>query len=572
MPTQYITLEETNNTILKSCYNDIIKEVVYRIGIPFETVVTVHNGVEMTKTDNRNNAVQSSDPNLPFTLAQRRLTAVVTDNYNEDSLTPTTVSQRDTVPIFIDYDIDCKVYPVYVKTDISINFEYTTPSKTEALRLRDDIRVKLSASRNILRHEVEYDIIIPEGVCDFIADIHELKSRLVPMELHDYFYSHATKRVHMLTDMTNPDNARLCVKERLVRIIGVMEFSAEPEPIEQDKETNTYKLTIPYKLSLDIPRGMCFSYPPMICNKPMPASYLQFVVERKLKTRNDKFKELSYTNSLGALSNFEVQWQLERSVDIDLPKNIPMFDEFVVREGHPGYVTLYTLLTDVDESDKRTLLNLRDLGDFTVDSKLLDFIQTVERPWIINPYMSYFYISLYQTGRHIDNNILEIDENFNVRSKKELSLLKPVRIAISVCLDTTYLNPTVQERMYSHPDMYLLYLSELVDGMRNFRQEFASMEPAMASFYRNFVLMLDRAVKRSDTEFIKRFIWTLSRDALAIQNLVGSLKHQYPRLYGKINEVVGLDRFKYTDSFKRDDIGSEMYAMRTMMLTSTQPM
>lgn len=570
MPTQFIPLEETNRTILKSCYNDIIKEVVYRIGIPFETVVTVHNGLEITKTDNRNNAVSSTDPNLPSTVAQRRLTASITDNYNEDSLSSTTVSQRDTVPIFYDPEIDCVVYPVYVKTDITINFEYSTPSKTEALRLRDDIRIKLSDSRNILRHDVEYDVVLPEGVCEFISDIHELKSRLAPIELSEYFYAFSTKRVHMLTDMANSDNARVAIRESMTRIIGIMEFSPEPEPIEQDKETNTYRITIPYKLSLDIPRGMCFSYPPMICNRPMPARYLEFVVQRKLKTRHDKFKELTYTNSLGALSNFEVQWQLERCVDIDLPKNIPMFDEFIVRAGHPGYVTLYTLLTDVDEGDRRTLINLRELGDYSASSEFLDFIQNVERNWIVNPYMSYFYISLYQSGRHTDNNILEIDQNLNVRSKKNLSLFKPVRIAVSICLDTTYLNPIVQERMYNHPDMYLLYLSELVDGMRNYRQEFNAMSVAEGTFYRNFVLMLDRAVKRDDAAFIKRFVWTLSKDAIAIQNLVGSLKHQYPNLYRKICLAVDLERFKYTDSFMRDDIGSEMYAMRSVMFTKTQ--
>lgn len=565
MPTQYVTLEETSRSIMKHCFNDIIKEVVYAMGFPPDTIVVLHNGTEFTKTDNRNNVSIRETPNLPSTVSQRRLLVNITDNYNEDSLSSTTVSQRDAPPIFHDHDIDCMVYPVYVKSDIVINFEYTSPSKTEAMRLRDDIRVKLSDSRNILHHEVEYDIIIPDGVSDFIADIYDLKSRLFPMELLEYFNSRSTERIRLVTDMANASNARLAVHERQVRIIGIMDFSPEPEPIEQDKETNTYKLTIPYKLSMDVPRGMCFTYPPMICNRVMPNHYLQFVEDRK-RARKKARANLGYTNSLRALSYFEVQNQVDYCIDTDLPKNVPLFDEFLVRTSHPGYVTLYTFLTEVDETDKKTLLNLRELGDFYLDERLAEFISTVERAYIVNPYMSYFYLSLYQTNKYIDNNILEVDADMTVRSKVELSLVKPVRVALNVCLDTTFLNPTVQERMYDYPEIYLLYLSELVDGMKNFRSEFSRMGVAEATFYRNFILMLHKAVNREDHAFVKTFMSIIVRDMIATQNLVGALRHGYPKLYRKLCTIVDMEKLKYNDVFKRDDMGKEMYAMRTTMI------
>ena len=570
MPTQFVTLEETSKTILKRCFNDVIKEVVHRMGIPYETVVTVHNGMDVAKTDNKSNATMQAVDNLPTTVSQRRLLAVVTDNYNEDSLSSTTVSQRDTHPVFLDHEVDCVVYPVYVKTDITIAFEYTTPSRTEALRLRDDIRIKLSDSRNILHHEVEYDILIPEPICDFIEDVHTLRNRLTPMDLTEYFLAYSTKRVHMVTDMANPQNSRIAIRERMTRIIGIMDFSPEPEPIDQDKETNTYKLSIPYKLSIDIPRGMCFSYPPMVCNRPMPAKYLDYIAQKKLDARYHRYKELGWTQSLGALSYFEVPEQLERHVDMDLPKNIPMWDEFPARQGHAGYVTLYTFLTEVDETDKKTLLNLRDLGDYRLNSELLNFIRDVERPWIINPYMSFFYISLYQPRAHSDNNILEITQDLTVRSKKPLKLLRPVRVAINVCLDTTFLNPLVQERMCEHPNIYLMWLSELVTGMRNLRELFVEMKVADSTFYRSFVQVLNRAMGRDEYDFIRKFVCTLARDTLAIQSLVGLLKHGYPRLYSRLCSVIDLEAFKYNDVFKRDDIGYEMYSMRTVMLTATQ--
>lgn len=114
MPVIYTSLQENQKTILKSCFFSVIKDVTQAIGVPNDAVVTMHRGVEISRTDNRNNTSIREVLNNPATISQRRVVAVVQDNYDEDSLTSTVVSQHDTYPIFHDPEIAVKVYPVYM--------------------------------------------------------------------------------------------------------------------------------------------------------------------------------------------------------------------------------------------------------------------------------------------------------------------------------------------------------------------------------------------------------------------------------------------------------------------------
>ena len=572
MPTLYITLPETQKSILSGCFYSVVKDVVYQLGIPGDSVVAVHQGMEINRTDNRTNVSINAVDNLPATVSQRRIVATISEEYDEDSLSSTTVTQKDVQPIFNDYDIDAVVHTVYVKSQISVDIEYTCGSRTEANRVRDDIRVKLSQGRNILHHKVEYNILVPLAVEEFIADIYDLKSRLFPQTLIDYFKTFCSNQVRPITDMANAENARLAVFERQVRIVGVMDISSEVPKVEQNNDTNTYSFVVPYKFTLDVPRGMCMKYPVMVCNRLMPSKYLEFVQEDKIRRLESFGYDLVGTQSLAALSMFESQRQLSDRVNINLPLNLPLFDEFSDRVGHRGYVITTSFLTDVDETDKRTLINLKELGDFYLNERLLEFIKTEEKRWIINPYMSPFYLGLHQSRRYHDNNILTIDDDLNVRSQVELSLVRPVRVCLSVCLDVTALNPTVMLRLMANKDFYLIYLHELIRGINNYKTEFSKMGSTEHTFYRHFILMLNDAINKDETEFVKDFMSIFTRDQRMTQVLVATLRMNYPRLYNKILDIIEIDHLRPNDQDRGLEYGVERYNVRKHMYFQIVPM
>ena len=540
MPVASVTLEDTNRSILSQAYFRIIKDIVSTIKIPHSTLIAVQKDTEVTLTDNRSNATTGQPNNLPSTVADRRVVATITEDYNEDELTTTAVHQQNASPIFLDPDISVSVCPIYVKSDITIEFSYISPSKTEATRLRDDIRLRLSQMRNIDIHELEYAVLIPEVVEDFIADVHELKSRLVPMSLQEYFHAHSTNRIYPITDVGNQTNTKLAVQEKQVRIIGLFDFSSMPEKLEIDNETNTYRITFAYKLSMDVPRAMAMHYPVMVCNRPMPTKYLQHIEDKRIHSKEERKKTLGYTQSLYALSHFEAHRQLEDRIDIALPINVPLFDEFYCRQYHRGYAIVASFLTQVSEVDNKSLFNLKEIDPVHIPQVLLDYLQAGERRYIVTPYASMLYLGLHQEGTHFDNPNLVVDENFNVSSKTELTLYKPVRVTLSICIDLSYLSPNAIPRHRLTPEVYAILLSESIRATNNYKTEFSRDYQEDNTLYRELIYLINEYLTRDQTENLYRILDVIAEDSYTSIVVGRLLTRAYPDLCKRLLSLAAL--------------------------------
>lgn len=566
MPVVSITLEDTNRSILSNAYYKIIDDIISSIKIPYGSLVVLHKDTDITKTDNKSNVSNIEQDNLPSTVSKRRVVVNITEEYNEDELTTTAVHQQYSYPIFQDQDINVFIYPIYIKSDINIEFSYISSSKMEATRIRDDIRIRLSQTRNINIHDIEYDILIPEVVEEFIADVYDLKSRLVPQPLEDYFREHSTKRLHLITDLANKENTKLAINEKQVRIVGLFDFNPMPDKLEIDNENNNYKITFNYKLSIDVPRAIVLRYPPMICNRPLPSKYLSFIEDNKKLAFREYKADLNYTSySLAALSHFEAHRQLENRIDINIPMNIPLFDEFNVRQKHKGYGILVSFLTDIDETDKRTLFNLKEIDPYYISPALLDFILANELPYVVNPYMSFMYIGLWQDDKYYDNNILELLPDFTLKSKVDLSLYKPTRVTISIILDLTILDKRAINSLLGNLDVLNIFLNEYIRAYNNFKTENSFDIIPDNTFYKTLIFILSHYVRLDNTEAIAILTNAISKDKYIFNNMYSILYNNYPILtrYLVNNSFIEIDKINKAINVNHTSI--ENYAMRTVM-------
>lgn len=535
MPTVSLTLEDTNRTILNEAYFKIIGDIVEATKIPHTAVIAVHKDIDYTLTDNKTNETGIEKKNLPSTASLRRISANITEEYNEDELTTTAVHQVNAFPIFEDREIDVFVFPIYVKSDITIEFSYFTPSKTEANRIRDDIRIRLSQTRNIGIHDIQYDILLPDIVEEFIADVHTLKNRLVPQSLEEYFREHSTKRMHLITDMANKENAKIAIFEKQVRILGLFDFSSMPEKVDADNENSNYKVSFSYKLSFDVPRAIGIRYPVMICNKLLPAKYVQFIEDVKVNSIEERKRNLSYTQSLHALSHFEAHRQLENRVDINYPINIPAFDDFNLRQAHKGYVILASFLTEVDETDKKTLLNLKEIDPFYIPDILLNYISDGEHEFIKHPYMSFIYVGLHQDGALFDA-YGEIDQNLTIKSVNELSLFKPVRVTLSIIVDITMLDKRALDRLLNNKPVLFLFIKEWMNAFDNFKTEFSRIFDTMNDLFRVFIHILNHYRMIDDDNSLKDFLLVVKTNFYIYTQLFDILFNMFPELFNYINQ------------------------------------
>lgn len=552
MPVVSFTLDDSNRTILQPTYNRVIKDISEMIKIPKKTDVIITQQLDATLTDHRGNVSNITGDNLPSTVSKRRIYAIITEDYNEEELTMTAVHQYSAYPIFADNDVSVYVYPIYVKSDVSIEFKYITPSKIEASRIRDDIRIRLSQTRNIYTHELEYTVLVPEVVEEFIADVYDLKNRLIPLPLLEYFREHSSKRIYPITDMSNVSNIKLGIHEKQVRVIGNFDFTM-PDKIEVNNDNNNYEISFTYKFSLDVPRAMVMRYPVLICNRPLPTKYLSFIEENKLQSKEEIKKNLNYTSkSLSDLSIFEAHRQLENRVDIKIPINIPAFDDFNLRQGYRGYGIMVSFLTQIDETDYRSLLNLTDIDPYALPEPLLRFIREVEYNYITKPGHSFLYLGLHQEGIYFDSPVLKVDPQLNVSSTKELSLFKPCRITLSIILDLDLLSDEAYRRLFGYIDVLLLFLNEYITALWNYKPEYVHRNKNK-SFQYDFAF-IDRIIEAlkyfmnaGDLVTVCKILGIVIRDKYTSYKLAQSLYHKHKELYKQLlqNDLLLIDPVTY---------------------------
>lgn len=547
MPVANITLEEINRSILFPAYYKVIDDITKAISIEMSNRVIMNKDMNIAATDNKSNATMTEQDNLPTTVSKRKLSIDINDDYNEDDILMTSVNNINSYFIFQDSDINVYIYPIFIKTDVEIDFSYQTPSLTEAKRIRDQIRIDISRLRNILHHEIDYDILLPDIVEEFVADVYDLKSRLEPLTLEEYFRTYSTKRMHLVTDMAKPENARIAIRERQVRIVGQFDFTM-PEKEEIDNETNTYKINFKYRFSFDVPRGIVMRYPVMVCNKPMLMKYIQFIADNKINSKEERKKELSYSLSLYSLSYFEAHRQLENRIDIALPINIPMVDDFSQQIMHKGYTVLYSFLVEIDETDRKGLINLRELGDYELNDELLQFIQNVDRNYIINPYMSFLYLGIQQDESLFDANYLSIDQNLNVTSQIPLNLYRPTRILLSINVDFTMLEPSVIERFYPYPNILAIVLKEQMRAILNTKHALYQTLSTNSDFYYAYVRMINNYIKIDNLDAVKLLMASIQENQDIYVGLIQVVKVNYPNIYNYLvtnNVIAPIDQSSY---------------------------
>lgn len=530
MPVVATTLEETNRSILSSVYYKIIEDIADVIKIPKDTLTILFKDQEVSLTDSKPNTSILDQDNRPTTVTKRKIVVRINENYNEDELTTTSVTKQEFYPIFQDTQIGVVVAPVYIQTDVEIEFIYSTPSKTEAERIRDDVRLRLSQHRDICHHEVEYNIIIPTVVEEFISDVHALKNRITPEPLDQYFLNHATNRIHSITDMSNEGNVRLAVNERQVRIIGLFNFNSMPEKLNINKEDSTYEFKFDYKFTFSVPKAMSLRYPVMICNRILPAKYVSFIQENKENSmREYKLNHNYIGTSLANLSHFEAHRQLENKVDINVPINIPLFDDFSDREGHKGFGIAASVLVEIDETDNKSLFNLTDLDPYYIPDVILDYIRNGEKDYITTPYASFMYLGLHTDEKYFDAPLLTIDSDLNVKSITSLGLFRPTRVTLSVIFDFSKLNERAQERLIDNPEVLKVFISEYLSAVNTYKNE-ADRRSTDNSFYYYLIKIFYNYLNRELIDDLKDIVGTISQDKYSSTTIGTILYKGYPDL------------------------------------------
>lgn len=469
MPNITATLPDTDQTVLRPAIYSIIDQIQTITGISKQAKVFFPGdinkmqtaGTEFEDQDKSRSAVFGND---------RVLYIEVEEDYDKDNILATAVSNVSTNPIFLDKDLDVAVRPVYATNSVTINFKYKTPSKTEAKRWRDDMRLKASQFRDINLHRITYSYILPFDILSVIRIIYELRENISPygQTFDEFLHSRSTDRLTVITDTVGQD-ARYSIAESGIRIQGSFDFEGLPEKASRDDDSGNWVIEFSYKFSFDQVLGCNMRYPIMVHNQLLPNMYIEHV---NTDFNYDHVAKRFSKSSL-AYYHFENDYIMSQYHNFESVIRIPKQDDFVYTNAPSGTGTVMSILASV-ENDNKTLFNLNELGDYLIDKDILQFIQEIEYPYITKLYKSVISLDFYRNDKLSVTDVLTCDSQLNIKSKTDLNLRKQHRVRISLVTDLTLLDQQCLNRLMKYPKAFIKIIGSMNEVLRN-RSDFNSL-------------------------------------------------------------------------------------------------
>ena len=443
MPNIYLTIPEVEQAVSRPSILKIVQQVQELTGFPENTKTMFAGDIRTQQTAGSGIADTSRHPRFDNDVYNY---IEVEEDHDLMSINTTAVGRKEHIPVFFDEKLGVQISPIYSSVNVSINFVYKSPSKTDVLRWRDQIRMKISAMRDINLHKIEYHFGIPVQLLVILKHIYDKREAVEPYgdTFEQYVKSFSTERLTLLGDLVGK-NARIAVTETQTRIVGLYDFEGMPQKPERE-DTGNWSITFTYKFTYDRPLGMQMKYPVMVHNQLLDDPYLNY----QLPFDKQEIVPKSFSYSLNAMHAFENDTVMNAVRQIDPLIRIPDCDDFVTTFNAVGYAPALSVLTSV-EDDKKTLFNLNELGDYDIDVDILDFIRNSEFPYICRQFHSMLYLGFYRDKFLTNTESINCDLSLNVSSNQELDLRTQHRVRLFICTDLRMLKPGAIQRLREYP-------------------------------------------------------------------------------------------------------------------------
>lgn len=460
MPSQIVELVDVEQTVTRPVVMAIMEQIFEITSLSKDTSVFYSrlNGPHQTPGSNIDNVGEKE-----ARFQQDKATYIeVTETDDVNSLQEMITMEYDQVPVFEDKALMCSLRPIYSTVDVSIAIRYRSTSETEVLRWMAAMKTKTSRGRDLNLHSVEYTYAIPYEFLEILKEIHQLRESTEPYgeSFEGYLSSHGTDRFTILSNRAG-EKGIVAVSEKQSRIQGLFDFAGLPSRPTHEQGTGMWEIAFTYKFSFQKPESMFIDYPTMVHNQLLPERYLSYIHDQE-----DPLYRLPYNNrTYRALQMFEADTQSLKIRREEPFIRIPNFDDFRPEEVIPSTATVFQALCSL-EDDKQTLLDLKDLGDFMLDTDILEHLYK-ETAYMTRVMKSMFHISLYRNGKLAPDGILEVTDDLVVRSVKPLNLRQFHHVRFALYVDIGTVMKEAIDRLIGSPKAFIKVLAAINESFRN---------------------------------------------------------------------------------------------------------
>lgn len=461
MPNLSVTLPESGQSVTRPVIFEIIKQVEEITKIDVSSKVFFPGETQRMQTPGT--SIDSTNERFAIFNTDRITFVEVEEDYDKEALATTAITRQEHIPIFYDQSLRVKVTPIYAKTLVTINFTYRCPSKTEAERWRADMRIRISQMRDINLHDITYHYPVPLEYLLILKMIYDKResNEAYGQSFQEYVYSMSNQRLKLVSDLVGKDT-RIVVPETQTRIVGMFDFDGLPNKIERDETNGVYTIAFSYKFEYEKPIGCNMKYPVMVHNQLLPPNLIEFTDDAYDLDKVNK----SFPLSLYAMNSFESDTVMNGAVNTNYVLRLPEYDDFRLNQFHVGTGSVFIALCEVDQ-DKKTLCNLKELGDIAVDEDILKFIQDSEYPYLSKLYQSILHVDLYRNEFLTEMRTLTVNSQLDISAVNPLDLRNQHRIRFSIVCDLTLLSKAAIDRLKLYPKAFVKIIAAINELLKN---------------------------------------------------------------------------------------------------------
>lgn len=438
MPNIVSPISQLHWTVERPVVFEIARQIMAMSGISSKTPITFYGDEE--KTSQAGSTVESTHPENKWPYDER-VYIEVSEDYDPDSLGSTAVTRIEH-PAYIQDDLlGLNLRPVYVRTILTISFKYRARDKAQAVRWRNERRIKTSQMQECMLHDLTYHYCIPTDQLEIVKEIYRLRENVAGygQSYNDYLTGIANRNVGLVTNQAMSDAAWV-VNENQVRVVGIWDYTGVPEKAEKEGDADTWSVTFSHKVEYHKPIGSQIRYPLIVHNQLIGEDYRPGPV--KVIENYQARRSISGEYMKG----FETD---SRAIALrgDTGVTLPEFDDWIPKSILPSTVRVFTAVSLVDTASPRTLFNLEDLGEYQLIPEILDWIRQQEWRWMGKDYQSILSLTLYKDLTQLSSDSISVDANLNVTAAVDMDPRHVYHVRLGLVTNFNYLATPALQRL-----------------------------------------------------------------------------------------------------------------------------
>lgn len=355
-----------------------------------------------------------------------------------------TSARPDFMYIYNDEDVDANIMPIYHSRKFNIRFSYFNKSKSKIFSISNKLKLYTSSDAFDQLHDLEYTYILPNFVNKLLAEINNLKNTREEdvtnkLTLEQYIDKHFDDRIDFANTLdADVSKTDLTIREAQLDIEGYIEDDVDEINPEYDDTEGYWSINFNYQFVYEKPVSLLMKYPLLVYNHVIGKFFRDFHNEKPKKSKNairtGRYRELYYLMDRDQPDNDPLTLK-HRNYYL----KIPSYDKTSLPVVNRAYLRLCSVLIQVDEEDKFSLFNLKEIPGLKLKQKYYDFL-IYNRDKISTDCDCMILIDLWKKDRKDYGNKVKLDEFGNLTTTYEMDIKSVYRVTFNLLMDPDLLS------------------------------------------------------------------------------------------------------------------------------------